>query len=474
MAINIYDKWYSVIINVDSIIRIYGENGLEVFLEEFLPNPYKKEKKKRVKFSSLFSKKRSIQGNIKGEYTVDDYSFIQRAQKFNYVTSFYGHDGNLVYMSFANEEDMSACLERLESGLYGHRSIINEDYIICDKDCSPINVSWLEIIEEVNAPEYSSPHHVFSISPFKQPIRPMSFPCNQGGVGYSTGLQWNLAQKYIRDKEYNKFIELTDISLIYTNCNIGYHITESVDEWFRAYDTKIDLSKLSGNMEYKLLTILGDCIHACNFIPLYCFLDDSTIFRLGMSKAEKPVSKYDLTIKLTKTFQKTGDIYYSIQFQSEKNRYVGLIRGQGIRNIIYIEVRQNKIQTLWLVEEESYILPKDTYTILNQISKEWNQGNPLYIERYLSENFKYTLYGENEIFGDHVLSKRQYIIWWECACETYAKHGVTYQDYSTSENTNGIACFLNKSARFIQFEIVDGVIISAEERATPYEGYDLK
>lgn len=64
MAINIYDKWYSVIINVDSIIRIYGENGLGVFLEEFFSKPYKKEKKK------------TIQDNIKGEYTVDDYSFF--------------------------------------------------------------------------------------------------------------------------------------------------------------------------------------------------------------------------------------------------------------------------------------------------------------------------------------------------------------------------------------------------------------
>lgn len=382
-------------------------------------------------------------------------------------TSFYGHDGNLVYMSFANKKDMSACLEHLKNGLYGHGSIINEDYIIWNKDSFAINVSWLATIEEVNTPGYS-PRHVFSISPFKQPIHPMSFPCNQGGVGYSTKLQWDLAQKYIQDKEYNKFIELKDISLIYTNCDIGHHITESLDEWFRAYDTKIDLSKLPGNMEYKLLTILGDCIHACNFIPLYCFLDDSTIFRLGMSKAEKPVSKYDLTIELTRTFQRIGDLYYSIQFQSEKNRYVGLIRGQGIRNIISIEVKQNKIQTLWLVKEESYILPKDPYIILDQISKEWNQGNPLYIERYLSENFKYTLHGEKEIFGDHVLSKRQYIIWWECAYKIYAKHGVTYQDYSTSENTNGIACYLNKSVMFIRFEIVNGVIISAEEKATPY------
>ena len=149
---------------------------------------------------------------------------------------------------------------------------------------------------------------------------------------------------------------MRDVSLLYTNCN-GGDIVESIDDWFRAYDTPVDLSELSGNMEYKLLSIFGDCIRTRNFIPLYRFLDDTPICRFGMGEAEKPVSKYDLTLKLTRMFGK-GEKNYSIQFQSKKNKYIGSIQGEGIKEIVDIEVRNNKILTLWIVKEELYVLPK--------------------------------------------------------------------------------------------------------------------
>ena len=32
-----YDNWHSIIVKVDSIMRIYGDNGLETFLKDFFP-----------------------------------------------------------------------------------------------------------------------------------------------------------------------------------------------------------------------------------------------------------------------------------------------------------------------------------------------------------------------------------------------------------------------------------------------------
>lgn len=298
---------------------------------------------------------------------------MQCAERFNYVTGLYGHDGNLVYMSFCNEEDMSACCELLDQkGFYGYKSVIyveDVDYVIFEKNGFPISVKWLETIDEDKGSEVTSPKHIYSVSPFKQPMRPMSFPSCQGGIRYETELQWNLGQRYIQNKDFNRFGELRDISLIYTNCSIGGHITESVDDWFRAYDTPIDLSELSGNMEYKLLSILGDCICTRNFIPLYPFLEDIPICRLSMDESERPVPKYDLTVALTKMFQKLGhNLHYSVQFESKKDRYIGLIRGEGIKEID-IEVCQNKIHVLWLIEKGLDISPKDINIILNQIGR---------------------------------------------------------------------------------------------------------
>lgn len=474
MAIKIYNSFYSIIIKVDSIIRIYGENGLDTFLKEFFPKPFKiKEKKKRKSFFSLFSKSSPIQDNIQKEYMIDDYSYIQYAEKFNHLTCLYGHDGNLVYTSYSHEEDMSSYCEKLDkNGFYGYKSAIyseDVDYVIFEKNGFPINVQWLETIEEDKNSEIRPQMHIYSVSPFRKPMRPMSFPAYQGGIRYDTELQWDLSQRYIQKKEFRRFSELCDVSLIYTNCNLWGQIKENVDNWFRSYDAKIYLSEFSGNMEYKLLSILGDCIQSCNFIPLYCFLDDMPLVRLSLDEAERPVSKYDLTINLTRIFQK-NKAFYSIQFQSKKNKYVGLIERERRKEIIDIEVRDNKIITLWLVKKELYILAKDNFPIINQIAKEWNQGNPLYIERYLAENFKYTFYGEREIFGSHVLSKRQFIIWWEVAYENYAKAEAFFQLFYSSGGDNDICCKIAKKGfvMYTTFNIVDGIIISAKEEGIIY------
>lgn len=479
MAIKIYDNWHSIIVKADSIVRIYGENGLEAFLKDFFPGRHTHKRKITEKreskcFLSLFSKSKLVQIEIEEPYSLEDYSYQHIAKKFNHVIGCYGHDGNLVYISSLYEEEISACCEWLnQKGFYGYKSVIyveDVDYVIFEKDGFPINVPWLETVEMDNGSKYTAPYYVYSISPFKQPMPPTSFPSIQGGIRYETEFQWNLSQRYIQNKEFDRFRELRDVSLLYTNCN-GGDIVESIDDWLKAYDTPIDLSKLSGNMEYKLLSIFGDCIRTRNFIPLYRFLDETPICRFGMNEAESPVSKHDLTIKLTRLFEK-GKKNYSIQFQPKKNKYVGFIQREGIKEIVDIEVRHDKINTLWIVKEEFHLLFKEAVPILRQIANEWNHGNPLSIERYLAENFKYTLYGEREIFGSHVLSKRQFIVWWEIAYENYAKSGAIFKVFYDSGGDNGICCVIKEKgfAIYTTFDIVDGVIISAkEEKIIPFE-----
>ena len=92
MAIKIYDNYFSLIIKVDSIKRIYGENNFGAFLKEFFPKPVEKikteVKKKDNWFKSLFSKPQITYIETiepKEVCTLDDYSFMQGAKKFNHT-----------------------------------------------------------------------------------------------------------------------------------------------------------------------------------------------------------------------------------------------------------------------------------------------------------------------------------------------------------------------------------------------------
>lgn len=480
MAIKICDNYFSLIIKVDSIKRIYGENSFGAFLKEFFPKPVEKikteVKKKDNWFKSLFSKPQITYIETiepKEVCTLDDYSFMQGAKKFNHITSIYGHDGNLVFISCFQEDNIYAYCDLLDKkGFYGYKSTIyreNVDYVIFEKNGFPISVQWLETIEEDKGSEITSPSHIYSISPFKQPIRPMSFPSNQGGIGYDTELQWDLCQKYIRDKNFSSLIDLTNINNIYTNCSIGCKLSESVDDWFRIYETPTDLTKLSGNMEYKLLTLIGDCIRSYNFIPLYRFMDDNLTFRMSRDKAEQPVSKHELILKLMrKVLSYRGlDIQYRIQFQHIRNKYVGIIKRQSENVIIEIETNQNKIKAFWMFDGAFYILAKHNILILNQIAEEWNNGHALFIEKYLADDFNYILYEGRKVFGNKILNKRQYLIWWECAHKIIKEQGGTYNSYYTGESINGITCSLNGLHIFIRFNIKNGLIVSAEEYGKP-------
>lgn len=122
-------------------------------------------------------------------------------------------------------------------------------------------------------------------------------------------------------------------------------------------------------------------------------------------------------------------------------------------------------------KEVSYVLPKEPSRIAKLIADEWNRKNPLYIERYLAEDFKYIFYGKRDFLGNHILNKRQYLIWWDSTFDKYAKSGVTYERFYT-EGGYGIACNLNNFPLLITLEIVDGIIFSAKE-IIPRHSYNL-
>ena len=433
MAIKIYDNYFSLIIKVDSIKRIYGENNFGAFLKEFFPKPVEKikteVKKKDNWFKSLFSKPQITYIETiepKEVCTLDDYSFMQGAKIY----------------------------------------IENVDYVIFEKNGFPISVQWLETIEEDKGSEITSPSHIYSISPFKQPIRPMSFPSDQGGIGYDTELQWDLCQKHIQDKKFSCFTDLIDINIIYDNCSIAHKLSESRDDWFRIYEAPIDLTNFSIdlahfslNREYKLLTLIGGCIRSYNFIPLYRFMDDNLTFRMNGGKGEQPVSKHELILKLMRevlSYRDRGlDIQYHIQFQHIRNKYVGIIKRQSENVIIEIETNPNKIKEFRMLDE--------ALLILSQIAEEWNNGHALFIERYLADDFKYILCEGREVFGNKILNKIEYIIWWECTLKTIKERGDTFCSYYTHTNVKGIACSLNGLPKSIRFSIEDGLIISAKE-----------
>ena len=477
MAIKIYDNYFSLIIKVDSIKRIYGENNFGAFLKEFFPKPVEKikteVKKKDNWFKSLFSKPQITYIETiepKEVCTLDDYSFMQGAKKFNHITSIYGHDGNLVFISCFQEDNIYAYCDLLDKkGFYGYKSTIyieNVDYVIFEKNGFPISVQWLETIEEDKGSEITSPSHIYSISPFKQPIRPMSFPSDQGGIGYDTELQWDLCQKHIQDKKFSCFTDLIDINIIYDNCSIAHKLSESRDDWFRIYEAPIDLTNFSIdlahfslNREYKLLTLIGGCIRSYNFIPLYRFMDDNLTFRMNGGKGEQPVSKHELILKLMRevlSYRDRGlDSQYHIQFQHIRNKYVGIIKRQSENVIIEIETNPNKIKEFRMLDE--------ALLILSQIAEEWNNGHALFIERYLADDFKYILCEGREVFGNKILNKIEYIIWWECTLKTIKERGDTFCSYYTHTNVKGIACSLNGLPKSIRFSIEDGLIISAKE-----------
>ena len=70
-----------------------------------------------------------------------------------------------------------------------------------------------------------------------------------------------------------------------------------------------------------------------------------------------------------------------------------------------------------------------------------------------------------EIFGNHILSKRQFLVW---ISSRFQRFRYTKDDkFEVKAKTGGILISINNQSRFISMKIINGKIIEAQEIDTP-------
>lgn len=273
-----------------------------------------------------------------------------------------------------------------------------------------------------------------------------------------------MAQQYIQKGEYNSFSDIIEIANIYSNCSIKYRKSYGCDDWFHAYKHEERLNIL-GNFEYNILRIIGTCFKSCNFIPLYKYINDKLPVRMDKDKVELPLMKSDFIRLLTELayYYKENHIEPTYNIRYEYDTYVGYI-DVNIKKRICIYVNENKICGFWMIKKKYYIPIKESSLIMKHIAENWSQRKAMDTEQFLSDNFEYTMYGSEEIFGCHKLSKRQYLIWLNARFEVFEQRDINIRYIP---HKSGITCILNKDIRYIQFYIQDGMIFRAEEIDPP-------
>lgn len=216
-------------------------------------------------------------------------------------------------------------------------------------------------------------------------------------------------------------------------------------------------------MEHKLLELFRDCAISKDFSRLNPWIrdDKAIIFRRNKFCVERPVDK-EYLMKYISDFFKYYKVIRShgIKFMVEENCFGLFLLMGGVEYIIRIEVDNNQISTLWMTEDFKEVFPKTKYEILKAIASAWEKGDCLYIEDLLDKDFKYEMYGNEKLFGLHVLNKRQYIVWLDSRFSV-----MRYRDLKPQFQVvfNGLKMTLNGKSRIITMKIVDGKILEAKE-----------
>lgn len=229
---------------------------------------------------------------------------------------------------------------------------------------------------------------------------------------------------------------------------------------------KDNTSSTYRDIEYRLLEIFKECAISNDFTRLSQWLEDSIFFRKSRYCAERPISRDDLLFYLSTLFNVADIKDKGIKYDINNGGYALNLLLPAIDDIeeldyvIRIEIDGCRISTLWMMENLNILFPTSKVWILNAIAKNWENYNVLYIENFLHKNFKYELYGKEEIFGCHILSKRQFLIWIECRFECIKHHR---SELRVSAIDDGLKMKLNNSSRFIIMKFVDGKIIEAKE-----------
>lgn len=220
------------------------------------------------------------------------------------------------------------------------------------------------------------------------------------------------------------------------------------------------------DLEYRYLTLFRDCAFSKEFSPILDKFNNTILFRRNLYRVEEPTKKEEVFDYLTDFYKSTEEIeYLGIKYLVDEVCYVLYLRLDGTTYSIWIETNNNQISTLWIKEIFNATLPNVASDILNSIAQAWEKHYWMYIEDYLDRYFKFEMYGSEEIFGNHILSKRQFLVW---ISNRFTKFRYLKDvEFDVKAKIGGILLSINNHSRFISMKIVDGKILTAKEIDTP-------
>ena len=229
---------------------------------------------------------------------------------------------------------------------------------------------------------------------------------------------------------------------------------------------KVVTANIYRGIEYRYLELFRNCALSKEFSPILDKLKNTILFRRNIFRVEEPTKKEEVLNYLTEFYETTEEIkYLGIKYLVDEERYTLYLRIDGTTYSIWIETENNLISTLWNKEIINDTTPSVASDILKSIALAWGSHYWVYIEIFLDRYFKFEMYGSEEIFGNHILSKRQFLVW---ISNRFKRFRYTKDDkFEVKAKTGGILISINNQSRFISMKIINGKIIEAQEIDTP-------
>ena len=229
---------------------------------------------------------------------------------------------------------------------------------------------------------------------------------------------------------------------------------------------KIDHTDFYKDLEYRYLELFRDCALSKQFLPISRKFKDTILFRRNIFRVEEPTKKEEVLEYLSEFYETTEEIeYLGIKYIVEDECYRLYLMLDGTTYSIWIETDNNLISTLWIKEIFEGTIPRVASDILTSVAEAWDYQHWMYIENFLDRYFKFEMYGSQEIFGHHILSKRQFLVWISARFERlrYMK-GIRFK---VNAKIGGILISINEESRFISMNIINGKITEAKEIDLP-------
>lgn len=229
---------------------------------------------------------------------------------------------------------------------------------------------------------------------------------------------------------------------------------------------KVDTINVYRGTEYRYLELFRDCALSKEFSTLSPKINKIILFRRNIYRVEEPTKKEEVLEYLSEFYATTDEIeYLGIKYIVDEDCYKLYLRLDGTTYSIWIENENNHISTLWIKEFFNETYPNVKTEILKSVAQAWKRHDWVYIENFLKRDFKFEMYGSDEIFGNHLLSKRQFLVWISNRFKRlrYDKE----VKFNVNAKTGGILISINNQRRFIAMSIVDGKIIEAKEIDSP-------